>query len=257
MQFVRFKKNENVKYGILRRTENILEIEGEPFSKYKETGIYHNINDVKLLVPCIPTKIFGVGLNFLDHINELGLEIPKAPANFMKPNSSICNPNEDIVIPKIAKRVDYEGELAVIIGKTIKDASEEEAADAIFGVTPFNDVTEREISYTTNLVTKSKAFDTFSCYGPILDTEINWRNVTIRTYLNGNLVQQGNTKDMLFSPAKIVSYLSQGVTFYPGDIITTGTPQHVLALKDGDIVEVEIEGIDIKLKNSVFDSRIH
>lgn len=253
---MRFTFDGRDSYGILNDNNTIDVIDAEPWAPYSLTGATPAIDTVEILSPCVPSKIFGVGLNFRKHIEELGLETPKFPANFMKPNSSICAHEKPIEIPKCATRVDYEGELAVVIGRKIKDASVEEAALAIFGATPFNDLTEREISYTPNLVTHSKAFDTFSCFGPILDTEVDIDNTTIKTYLNGEIVQEANTSDMLFTPAEIVSYLSQGTTLFPGDVITTGTPEHVLAINDGDVVEVEIGGIPIRLSNPVVDTRI-
>jgi len=256
MQFVRYEKNNEAYYGILEG-EKILQLEGAPYAGVKKTGVEAKLDDVKLLVPCEPTKIWGVGLNFPNHIKELDAATPKFPANFLKPHNTICHPYDKIVIPKGVERVDYEGEMAFVVGRQIKDASVEEAADAIFGITPVNDLTERIISYTPNLVTKSKGFDTFSCFGPILDTGVDWKNAEIRTYLNGEVVQQANTRDLIFSAADILSYLSIGTTFYPGDLVFTGTPEHVLELNDGDIVEVEIEGIQLRLTNPVYDARIH
>ncbi len=256
MQFVRYEKNKEAYYGVLEG-EKILQLAGAPYDEVKKTGVEEQLDAVKLLVPCEPTKIWGVGLNFPNHIKELEAETPKYPANFLKPLNTICHPYDNIILPKGIERVDYEGEMAFVVGKKIRDASVEEAAEAIFGVTPVNDLTERYISYTPNLVTKSKGFDTFSCFGPILDTDVDWANVEVRTYLNGELVQQGNTKDMIFSAAEILSYLSMGTTFYPGDLIFTGTPEHVLELNDGDVVEVELEGIQLRLSNPVYDERKH
>jgi 2-keto-4-pentenoate hydratase/2-oxohepta-3-ene-1,7-dioic acid hydratase in catechol pathway len=216
-----------------------------------------NLEEVELLAPCTPSKIFGVGLNFPNHIKELELATPAFPANFLKPFNLICHPYDEIVIPKGVKRDDYEGELAIVVGKKITNANVDQAAEAIFGFTPFNDLTERIISYTSNLVAKSKGFDSSSCYGSIFDTDRNWREIEIGTYLNGEIAQQENTGDMIFSPAEILSCLSLGTTFYPGDVVTTGTPEHVLELHDGDIVEVEIEGIELKLRNPVWDLRKH
>lgn len=256
MQFVRYEKDNTAFYGVLEG-EKILQLAGAPYEEVKKTGVEEKLDAVKLLVPCEPTKIWGVGLNFPNHIKELEAATPKYPANFLKPLNTICHPYDNIVIPRGVERVDYEGEMAFVVGKKIKDVSVEEAAEAIFGVTPVNDLTERIISYTPNLVTKSKGFDTFSCFGPIMDTDVDWANVEVRTYLNGELVQQGNTKDMIFSAAEILSYLSIGTTFYPGDLIFTGTPEHVLELNDGDVLEVELEGIQLRLSNPVYDQRKH
>ncbi|MGD1816237.1 MAG: fumarylacetoacetate hydrolase family protein [Pleomorphochaeta sp.] len=250
MQLVRYQKENKINYGSLK-DGMISKIEGNPFDSYKITDIKEKIEDVKLLIPCIPTNLYCVGLNFMDHINELGLPTPEQPANFLKPVTGICNPGENIEIPKVAKRVDYEGEMAIIIKDKIKDISIEEASKHIFGITPLNDVTEREMSYVSTQVTYSKSFDTFTSFGPIIDTTLDPENVTIRTYQNGEKVQEACTSDYLFSAAYCVSYFSQGRTLYPGDVISLGTPCHVQAMKDGDVVEVELEGLELRLRNHV------
>jgi len=142
-----------------------------------------------------------------------------------------------------------------VIKDKIKDIEVEQAMRHILGITPFNDVTEREMSYDHTQVTYSKSFDSFTSFGPVIDTTINPDNTIIRTFLNGEKVQEGNTNNFLFSCAYIVSYFSQGRTLFPGDIISTGTPSHVLGMKDGDKIEIEIEGIDIRLTNYVYDSK--
>ena len=257
MQFVRFQQKDGlITYGILD-DKYIHEIDGSIYQDFKKTGKTFNKNDVKLLVPCEPTKIFCIGLNYVNHINELGLDIPNKPAGFIKPLCSIINPGENIIIPEIATRVDYEGEIAIVIKDKIKDVSEKEATKHILGVTPFNDVTERELSYTPSLVTYSKSFDTFSSFGPVIDTDINFEEATIRTFLNSRKVQEGNKSDLKFSFANIVSFLSKCMTLYPGDVIPTGTPYNVLAMKDGDKVEIEIESINTRLVNYVYDPKMH
>lgn len=251
MQLLRFRLEEGlVSYGIYEKGK-ILELCGSIFGEFQETGKAYNVEDVKLLTPCEPGKIFCIGLNFPDHIEELGYETPKKPANFMKPNSSVLNPGEDIIIPKVAEQVDYEGEIAVIIKDKIKDLSPEEAKKHILGVTPINDLTERKLSFTPSLVTYSKAFDTFTPFGPIIDTDIDPDDAVLCTYLNGEKVQEGCTKDMVFKPSEIVSFVCNGITLYPGDMIITGTPSGIRQIKEGDVVEVEIKGIDIRLRNGV------
>jgi len=257
MKFMRFKQNEGlIAYGILEGG-NIYEVEGSIYNEFRKTGKIYNISNVKVLTPCEPTKILCVGLNFMEHVKELDLAIPVEPAHFMKPLCSIINPMENIVYPRVATRVDYEGELALVIKDKIYDVSVEEALTHVLGITQFNDVTERDISYTPSLVTRCKGFDTFTSFGPVIDTEINPENAIIRTYLNGEKVQEGNTAEQIFSCAYIVSYLSQCMTFYPGDVITTGTPNHVVSMKDGDKIEIEIEGIGTRLVNYVYDPKMH
>jgi 2-keto-4-pentenoate hydratase/2-oxohepta-3-ene-1,7-dioic acid hydratase in catechol pathway len=256
MRLVRFKKDEYFAYGVLE--ENLIhEISGSIFGDFTKTGATYKLEAVKILTPCEPTKIFCVGLNYLSHIKELGLDIPKKPASFMKPLSSVINPGENIIIPEVAERVDYEGEMAVVIKDRIKDVSREEALDHILGVTAFNDVTERILSYTPQLVTYSKAFDTFTSFGSFIDTDVNPANLTVRTYLNGEKVQEGNTSELLFSAAHIISFFSQCMTLFPGDIIATGTPEHVLGMKDGDKIEIEINSEDFRLVNYVLDAKRH
>ena len=256
MKFVRFNTQGLVAYGILEG-EKVYEIVGSMYEEYRKTGNVFQLSEIKLLYPCEPTNFYCVGLNFEDHVKELGLPIPERPANFLKPVSGIVHPGEQIVIPPTSNRVDYEGEMAIIIKDKIKDVSEEEALGHIFGVTPLNDVTERDMSYTSTLVTYSKSFDTFTSFGPVIDTDIDPENAVVRTYLNGEQVQEGLTKDFIFSCAFIVSFFSQSRTLFPGDIISTGTPSHVLAMKDGDTIEVEIEGIGMRLVNHVYDPKKH
>lgn len=257
MKFLRFKTKEGmIGYGILEGNQ-ICEVAGSIYSEFSKTGNTLNLGDVKLLAPCTPGKIICIGLNYVEHINEMNMEMTEKPASFMKPCSSIIGTEEQIVIPKIADQVDYEGELAVIIKDKMKDVTPKEASKHILGVTPFNDITERKISKTPSLVTYSKGFDTFAAIGPVIDTEIDFDNAIIRTYLNGEKVQEGYTSKTVFKPSVIVSFLSKGITLYPGDVVSTGTPYNVLSLKDGDKVEVEIEGSGMRLVNYVYDSRIH
>ena len=257
MKFVRFETITGlVSYGILEGNQ-IEAITGSIYGTYEKTGETVLVDKVKLLAPCEPGKIFCVGLNFPDHIEELGFDTPVKPANFLKPNSSITSTEGVIEIPRHVDQVDYEGELAIVIKDEIKYVTPEEAKKHILGVTPLNDVTERVLSSTPSLVTYSKAFDTFTPFGPVIDTEIDPDCTIIRTYLNGEKVQEGNTRDMIFSPSEIVSFLSQGMTLYPGDVISTGTPSGVRVMKDGDRVEIEIDGLEERLVNLVVDTRLN
>ncbi len=252
MQIVRYEKDGDVFYGSLNG-DKINRIEGSIYDNYEVTRETAEVSDVKLLYPCEPTNLYCVGLNFKAHIAELDLPTPELPANFMKPVTGVINPGEAIVIPAVANRVDYEGEMALVIKNKIKNVSVEEAKQHILGITPLNDVTEREMSYNSTQVTYSKSFDTFTSFGPVLDTDIDPDNATVRTYLNGEKVQEGNTSDLLFNAAYIVSYFSQSRTLFPGDIISTGTPYNVKPMKDGDVVEIEIDGIEMRCVNPVED----
>ena len=242
MKFVRYQINGRVSYGILEENE-IKTIQGSIFGDYETTGASLPLDDVRLLTPVEPTKIVCVGLNYKDHIAEINVNPPEFPSHFMKPSSAIIGPGDAIIYPKIAKRVDYEGELAVVIKDKIKDVSEAEALDHVLGYTCFNDVTERNLSKAQGQLTRSKGFDTFASFGPCIATDLDPSNLTVRTFLNGKKVQEGYTGNMTFSAAFLVHYLSQCMTFSPGDIISTGTPLGVSPMVPGDVVEVTIDGI--------------
>jgi 2-keto-4-pentenoate hydratase/2-oxohepta-3-ene-1,7-dioic acid hydratase in catechol pathway len=208
------------------------------------------MDTVRLLPPVEPSKILCVGLNYKDHIKEVGATPPEFPSHFMKPPTAIIGPGDAILYPKIAKRVDYEGELAVVIKDTIKDVPESDALNHVLGYTCFNDVTERSLSTQQGQLTRAKGFDTFAAFGPCIATDLDPTNLIVRTHVNGKPVQEGNTGDMTFSAAFLIHYLSQCMTFNPGDIISTGTPLGVSPIVPGDVVEVSVDEIGV-LKNRV------
>lgn len=231
--------------------EKIIVLDGSLFDIQGETNIRYSLSDVKLLPPVIPTKIACIGLNYREHIEEIGESIPETPRFFLKPPSSLIGHEEAIIMPKGAERVDYEGELALVIKKKAKEVAEEEALNYVLGYSCFNDVTERAIvTRNPGDLTLSKGFDTFGPFGPYIVTDLDTTNLAIKTYLNGRLVQNVNTKNLVFSIQYIIHYLSQAITFYPGDIIITGTPRGIGPISTGDVVEVEIEGIG-RLRNPV------
>ena len=208
-----------------------------------ETGEVYSLNEVKLLAPSKPSKIVAVALNYKEHAKEMGKPLPDEPLIFIKPNTAVINPYEEIILPPSSKRVDYEGELAVVIGKTAKNVTPEEAPGYILGYTCFNDVTARDLQKKDTLFARAKGFDTFAPFGPWIRTDLDPTNLTITTRLNGRIVQQGSTSDMIFNVFQLVSFISQIMTLLPGDVIATGTPPGVGPLSPGDTVEVEIEGI--------------
>ncbi len=200
--------------------------------------------EVDILPLVVPTKIICVGLNYRDHAEELGMEIPQEPMLFLKPPSSVIGTGEYIVYPSLSKRVDYEGELAVVIGKVGKKIPVEKAEEYIFGFTCANDVTARDLQQKDSQFTRAKGFDTFCPIGPWIETDFKeMDSLTIRTKVNGEIRQEGNTSDMIISPYELVSYISNIMTLMPGDVILTGTPKGVGELKPGDEVHVEIEGL--------------
>ena len=249
MKFVRYQVENHSSFGLWEE-DTIREIRGSIFNQYEITQTSYPINTVRLLTPVEPSKIICVGLNYREHIKEVSRETPEFPSHFLKPPTTFIGPEDPILYPRVAKRVDYEGELAVVIKDRIKDVTEQEAADHIFGYTCFNDVTERSISQLFGQLTRAKGFDTFAAFGPCIETELDAGNTTVRTFLNGKLVQEGNTGDMMFPVAYLIHYISQCMTLFPGDIISTGTPKGVSPMQPGDIVEVSIEGIGV-LRNPV------
>ncbi len=208
-----------------------------------------SLEDVTLLPPSQPSKIVCVGLNYVKHAQELKMPLPDEPILFLKPPSAILAPGGQIVYPSSSIQVDYEGELAVVIGKRCRNVSADEAEKYILGYTCFNDVTARDLQRKDGQWTRAKSFDTFAPFGPWIG-KIDPSDADIKTRVNGKLVQDSNTSDLIFSVPRLVQFISAVMTLEPGDVIATGTPPGVGQLQKGDLVEVEIEGIGV-LKNSV------
>ena len=197
-----------------------------------------------------PTKIIAIGLNYLDHAKELKMEIPDHPLIFMKPSTAVIGSGDAIILPPQTKELNYEGELAVIIKDTAKNISKDDAQHFIAGYTCANDVTARDLQRIDGQWTRAKSFDTFCPLGPRIVSDIDPKNLSIITRVNGTVKQNSNTKNMIFDVFELVSFVSEIMTLLPGDVIITGTPPGVGAIEAGDVVEVEIEGIGV-LKNTV------
>lgn len=249
MKFARVVYGGEEYYAEVRGDKAIL-IEGDIFDYFSLSSVEVDLSSVKLLAPCAPSKIVAVGLNYADHANELDLKLPDFPALFYKPTTAVIADGEAIVYPASSNRVDYEGELAIVIGKTAKNVSRSEAKDYIFGCTCLNDVTARDLQKIDSQWTRAKGFDTFSPIGPVIETELDPDNLEIETRLNGEIKQHSNTKHFIFDTSFLVSAISEIMTLNPGDIITTGTPDGIGPMQVGDTVEVEIEGIGV-LRNIV------
>ncbi|MDD4162331.1 MAG: fumarylacetoacetate hydrolase family protein [Methanothrix sp.] len=207
------------------------------------------LEDVLLMPPCQPTKIVCVGLNYVKHAQELKMKLPEEPILFLKPPSAVLATGGQIVYPPSSVQVDYEGELAVVIGKRCRNVTAKEAEKHILGYTCFNDVTARDLQRKDGQWTRAKSFDTFAPFGPWI-TRIDPSDVDIQTRVNGKVVQNSNTSDLIFDVPRLVEFISTVMTLEPGDVIATGTPPGVGQLQKGDAVEVEIEGIGV-LKNLV------
>lgn len=197
-----------------------------------------------------PTKIIAVGLNYLDHAKELNMSIPDYPLIFMKPPSTVIGNGDAIILPPQTKELNYEGELAVVIKDTAKNVSKDGARRFIAGYTCANDVTARDLQRIDGQWTRAKSFDTFCPLGPRIVSDVDPKHLSIITRVNGVVKQNSNTINMIFDVFELVSFISEIMTLLPGDVIITGTPPGVGAIKAGDMVEVEIEGIGV-LKNTV------
>lgn len=250
MKFLRVEYKNEIYYAVENSDDSITLLDGDIFDCFSKTDISLSKNQVKLLPPCCPSKIVAVGLNYADHASELNLTIPDFPALFLKPPSTVIGCGDDIIYPKMSSQVDYEAELAIVIGKTASGIPAENSIDYIFGYTCLNDVTARDLQRVDSQWTRAKGFDTFAPIGPVISTGIDPDNAEIELRLNGELKQKSNTSNFIFKTGYLVSAISQIMTLYPGDIITTGTPSGIGPMKPGDIVEVEIDGIGI-LKNTV------
>lgn len=200
-------------------------------------------DEVQFLAPCEPTKIVAVGLNYRDHAEEMKVPLPEEPLLFIKPASSVIAHGESIVIPPQSARVDYEAELAVIIGKKARNVSRSEAGDFILGYSCLNDVTARDLQSKDGQWTRSKGFDTFCPMGPWVETDLDPSDLAIGLYLNGEPKQQSRTSNLIFDCARLVEFICAIMTLMPGDVIATGTSSGIGPMKAGDSAEVRIEGI--------------
>jgi len=204
----------------------------------------------RLLAPVTPTKIVCVGRNYAEHAKELGNEAPPEPIIFLKPPSALLDPEGTILRPPMSQRVDFEGELAIVVGREAKNVKADDWRDYVLGFACANDVTARDLQKKDVQFTRGKGFDTFCPIGPCIETELDVANLRVTTRVNGETRQDGSTSQMIFSCAFLVEFITAVMTLLPGDVILTGTPAGVGPLNAGDVVEVEVEGIGV-LKNHV------
>ena len=230
---------------------SVFEISGDVFGGHSVTDKRYDYGEIRPLAPCLPSKIIAVGLNYRAHAREMKRELPLEPMLFMKPSTAVIAHGDEIEYPAhMSKRVDYEGELAAVIGKKTRMVEPQDAPGHVFGYTCVNDVTARDLQARDVQFTRGKGFDTFAPIGPFIETEADPANLRVRTYLNGELRQDSSTADMVFGAAELVSFVSKVMTLLPGDVIATGTPAGVGPVSPGDAVAVEIEGIG-RLENRV------
>jgi 2-keto-4-pentenoate hydratase/2-oxohepta-3-ene-1,7-dioic acid hydratase in catechol pathway len=244
MRIVRYQTQDakKPKYGWLL-DDKVGEIGGNLYGRYRRDEAQTPLSEVKLLPPCEPSKIVCVGRNYVEHAKELGNEVPKVPLIFLKPPSSIIADGEAILLPPQSAQVEHEAELVIVIGKRGKNVTAENAKKFILGYTVGNDVTARDLQKTDGQWTRAKGFDTFCSFGPWIDTDFDPADAVITCRVNGQMRQMASTRDMVFNVGVLVAYISSVMTLEPGDLIFTGTPSGVGELKNGDKVDVEIEGL--------------
>lgn len=249
MKIVRVQTQSETVYA-LREDGVYKRLYGRPFRGIKLTGEVIAPKDAALLVPCEPTKIVAVGLNYVQHAKELKEALTGNPVLFLKPVTALLPHGAAIRYPSVSQRVDYEAELGVVIGQTCKNVSPEDAAGCILGYTALNDVTARDIQKADGQWTRAKSFDTFCPVGPSIETDFCPVGKRIQSVLNGTVMQDSVCDDMLFGVPALISFISECMTLLPGDIIATGTPPGIGPMQRGDTIEIRIEGLDT-LKNTV------
>jgi 2-keto-4-pentenoate hydratase/2-oxohepta-3-ene-1,7-dioic acid hydratase in catechol pathway len=249
MRLVRFLAQNRPACGLLDNDE-VVELDCEGYALPLSRRAVHRAAEVRLLAPCVPTKVVAVGLNYRDHAQELGMAVPENPVIFLKPPTAVIGPGDNIIYPAMSRQVDYEGELGIVIRDRIRRITPGDARKHILGYTCANDVTARDIQRQDGQWTRAKGFDTFCPVGPWIETDLDPDDLMIETYLNGERMQSSRTSQFVFNVDRLVSFISEVMTLYPGDLIITGTPAGIGSMKTGDEVEVRIEGIGV-LKNRV------
>ena len=263
MRIVRFTPNESVgigtdpHFGVINEKDQILILKGDPlFGGIIPTETKVDLADVKLLAPIIPrSKVVCIGKNYADHAAEMDSAVPEEPIIFLKPNTSVIGPNDTIQWPRMSDRVDFEGELAIVIGRICKDVPKERFSDVIFGYTIANDVTARDLQKKDGQWTRAKGFDTFCPIGPWIETDYTPAGQLVQTIVNGEVRQSEPLSSMIFKIPEIIAFVSQVMTLLPGDVILTGTPAGIGPMAAGSTVVVSIEGIG-SLTNKVSSKNV-
>ena len=259
MRIARFTTGEDPLYGVVTGEVDefgqpaedsvIVALAGDPlYVGVKLLDEEHKLEDVRLLAPVLPrSKVVGIGRNYAAHAAELGNDVPDEPLMFLKPNTSVVGPGDPIFYPQQTQNLHFEGELAVVIGRICRDVPAEQATDVIHGYTIGNDVTARDLQKSDVQFTRAKGFDSFCPLGPWIETDLDPQTfndgVKVQTFLNGDLKQDGNTKDLIFDIPTLIAHVSSVMTLLPGDVILTGTPEGVGPMEVGDEVEVSIAGL--------------
>ena len=256
MRLARIAHPSGVAFVVIEGTDddNLVakEIVDHPFGTPEFTGREWPLGQTRLLAPILPSKVVAVGRNYADHAAELGNAVPDEPLIFIKPSTSVIGPGAPIQIPPSSSRVEFEGELAVVIGRPCRDVKAENASSVILGYTVANDVTARDLQRADVQFTRGKGFDSFCPIGPWIETELDPSDVEVRTELDDEVKQDGHTADMVHSVGAQIEFISAIMTLLPGDVILTGTPAGVGPMVAGQTVSVTVEGIGT-LTNPVVD----
>ena len=238
-------------FGVLAEG-SIAIITGDPlYMGVNPTGKVVPLSQIRLLAPVLPrSKVVCIGKNYADHAKEMGGEVPQEPIIFLKPNTSVIGPGDTIAWPAMSERVDFEAELAIVIGRICKDVPKERASDVIFGYTLANDVTARDLQKRDGQWTRAKGFDTFCPLGPWIETDFTPGDQKISSTLNGEVMQSAKLSDMIFDIPTIINFVTQVMTLLPGDVILTGTPAGIAPMPEKSLITVAIEGLG-ELTNKV------
>ena len=250
MKYARFQAGKTIAYGVIEG-DKITQIEGDLFGTWKKTATTHDLKSVRLLVPTQPTQVLAMAGNYKSHIKNS--PVPEKfliPQAFFKSPSCLVPDGADVIIPPGTKEVHYEAELVIVIGKLAKNVPEGKALDYVFGVTCGNDISARDWQKSDVQWWRAKGSDTFGPCGPVIVSGVNYDDLQVQMRLNGKVVQDQSSKDLIHGVAKTVSFLSQHITLHPGDLIYSGTPADTAAIKPGDLMEVDIAGVGV-LKNKV------
>ncbi|MBB6626614.1 fumarylacetoacetate hydrolase family protein [Nocardioides sp. KIGAM211] len=259
MRIVRFTVGEDPQYGVLTGDVDqfgqpdedsvVVALAGDPlYVGVKLLEQTHRLADVRLLAPVLPrSKVVGIGKNYAAHAAEMGGDVPSEPLMFLKPNTSVVGPGDPIFYPRQTENLHYEGELAVVIGRICRDVPVDQATDVIHGYTIANDVTARDLQKSDGQWSRAKGFDSFCPLGPWIETDLDPQvfadGVAVQTHLNGDLVQDGNTSDLIFDIPTLIAHVSSAMTLLPGDVILTGTPEGVGPMQVDDEIEISIAGL--------------
>ena len=255
MKIIKYRNGKDFTHGILKDSM-VFPVEGSIFSDFSmNESLFHKAGDVTLLPPVYPSKVVAVGLNYRDHAEEMGKPIPDEPILFMKPSTAVIGPEAPIVHPTACTRMDYEAEIALVVKRKAYRIEENDARSYILGYTCLNDVTARDLQSKDGQWTRSKSFNTFCPIGPVVETELDPHGVKVEARLNGETKQLSNTSNFIFPIFRLFSFVSHIMALLPGDIISTGTPSGIGAMKPGDTVEIEVEGIGL-LRNPVISEKI-